>query len=116
MNVSHNQLSGTIPEISTVVYLSAFDVSYNILTGSIPDPSSLQFLSEFNVGANMLTGAVPPAPTNPYAAVVLCPNPLDTTPGPYDGDWSASTGYSPWWATPYASNACDDLFTSQFDS
>jgi len=66
-----------------------------------------------NLGGNMLTGPVPAAP--PSGNAVLCPNPLDTSPSQYDADWNARTGHTPWWATPYDTNVCDDLFTSRFE-
>ena len=48
-------------------------------------------------------------------ASTLCPNALDATPGPNDAGWDTQTGYPPWWATPYANNLCDDVFTDAFE-
>jgi len=44
----------------------------------------------------------------------LCPNPLDLIPGDNDAAWNLITGHTPWWATPYSTNLCDDLFSSGF--
>jgi len=67
------------------------------------------------VGNNALTGPVPIPPAGLFAGFsTLCPNPLDTTASANDAGWNTATGYAPWWATPYANNACDDIFTDRF--
>lgn len=114
-----NAFSGSLPNLAGLVALEDFDVEQNELTGTIPDLSSLASLLAFRVGHNRLSGAVPAFPENAVtgpAASTLCPNPLDTTPGPNDAGWDAQTGYTPWWAAPYANNLCDDIFTGVFDA
>jgi hypothetical protein len=32
-------------------------------------------------------------------------------PSKADDAWNVATGFSPWWATPFANNRCDDIFT-----
>lgn len=113
-----NALTGSIPNLDGLASLTEFDVDNNQLTGTIPDLSSLASLTAFHVGNNRLTGPVPAFPQNSITGPPssrLCPNPLDTTPGPNDADWDVQTGYTPWWATPYANNQCDDVFTDAFD-
>ena len=65
---------------------------------------------------NRLTGPVPPVPSGLLPGYArLCPNTLDTTPSGNDAGWNLATGYSPWWAVPYANNNCDDLFSNGFN-
>jgi hypothetical protein len=60
---------------------------------------------------------LPAAPPNLFPGYsALCPNPLDTTPSGNDVAWNQATGYTPWWATPYANALCDDIFTSRFEN
>ena len=115
--VHDNALTGPIPSLDGLAALVTFDVEHNQLSGAIPDLSGLSSLLAFRVGDNRLTGVVPAFPQNSGGAPSsLCPNPLDTTPGPNDADWDTHTGYTPWWATPYANNLCDDIFTDAFDA
>lgn len=114
-----NALNGSIPSLDGLASLATFNVEDNQLSGAIPDLSSLSSLLAFRVGHNRLTGPVPAFPQNDVTGPpvsTLCPNPLDTTPGPNDAGWDTQSGYTPWWAAPYANNLCDDIFTSVFDA
>ena len=115
---SSNDFSGSIPGFAGLPALEEFDVEGNVLAGPIPDLSTLVSLRAFRVGHNRLSGSVPafPGDTGGPPSSSLCPNPLDTTPGPNDAGWDVQTGHTPWWATPYAGNLCDDLFTDAFDA
>ena len=115
--VNNNQLTGAIPDLSAVTNLYDFDAATNQLSGSIPSLSGLTHLAYFLVGGNQLTGAVPSAPANLVGGQsTLCSNLFDTSPQPaIDPAWDAATGHSPWWATPSASNNCDDVFTDGFE-
>ena len=62
VNVSHNNLSGPIPEsLSNIKCLALLDLSYNNFSGSIPQIlGDLSQLSEFNVSYNpLLSGSIP---------------------------------------------------------
>jgi Leucine-rich repeat (LRR) protein len=110
-----NQLTGPIPPLTGLTKLTGFFAKNNQLTGTIPDLTGLTSLQLFVVGNNKLTGPVPASPAGLLANLsALCPNPLDTTPSANDVGWDAATGYTPWWAAPYANNQCDDLFTNRF--
>jgi len=112
--VQNNQLTGSLPGLTELTSLSAFKASGNQLTGSIPVVAGLSKLQLFDVGNNLLTGTVPTAPAS-LTNATLCPNPLDTTPQPsIDPAWDTATGFTPWWANPYPSNNCDDVFTAGF--
>jgi hypothetical protein len=114
-----NQFTGEIPTLQGLASLQEFAVGDNRLTGQIPDLSGLVSLLSFRVGGNRLSGSVPAFPQNDVTgppSSSLCPNALDTTPGPNDIDWDTQTGYTPWWAAPYANNLCDDIFTDAFDA
>ena len=80
-------------------HVTAIDLSSNNLTGSLPDLTGLSSLTVFEVHNNQLTGN-PPAVPNPNALAAggssLCPN--DLNPLPSTG-WDAATGQSPWYAT-----------------
>jgi hypothetical protein len=96
--------------------LYLFKVDHNLLDGSVPEISSLTNLGRFYIDHNRIGGFLPYPPSSLQLASV-CPNPL-TFPSMVigvDPKWSAATGYSPWWAAPFASNACDDLFNDAFD-
>jgi hypothetical protein len=111
-NASNNQLSGSIPDLSTSATLQYFSVSKNQLSGPFPaldDKAAYIF-----VGYNKLTGALPTAPTALLGAS-LCPNALNTTAQPaIDPAWNAATGITPWWAIPFATNRCDEIFFNDF--
>lgn len=78
-----------------------FDVSHNQLTGSIPSLAGLTALTYFYVNNNQLTGPAPVPPPNPiepgYAA--LCPNflgPESTPKSATDLYWENATDDDPW--------------------
>jgi len=111
--VEHNHLTGPIPSLDGLNFLQHFFANSNQLTGSIPSLAGKNILQYFYAGANKLSGAVPSAPASLQGAS-LCPNLLDVTPQPtIDPMWNSLMHYppSPWWASPYSTNQCDDLFT-----
>jgi len=111
---SSDNLTGTIPPLTGLTKLHDFEVDSNNLTGSVPLLTGLTNLTYFFVGRNKLTGPVPVAPSS-LSNASLCPNPLDTTPQPtIDPAWNLATGATPWWATPFVGNQCDDLFNDNF--
>lgn len=115
--VNHNQLDGSIPSLIGLTSLQRFDVGTNNLTGPIPSLTGLINLDSFLVGGNKLTGPVPAVPTTGHPNfAILCPNRLDLTPTANDTAWNTATGTTPWWATPFRSNRCDDLFNTSFES
>ena len=59
LDVSNNQLIGSIPTIAGMASLFRFDAGNNRLTGSIPSLGAVSSLSEFSVAANYLTGPIP---------------------------------------------------------
>jgi uncharacterized delta-60 repeat protein len=59
LNISHNNLSGSIPNTPQQCSLVNFDCSYNNLSGSIGDFSSATYLLNFNASNNSLIGAIP---------------------------------------------------------
>jgi hypothetical protein len=98
--------------------MGAFDASNNQLSGELPSLDGLAYLDQFYVGGNHLTGSVPPVPSSSQEvrfSARLCPNPLTTTASPNDTGWDTATGYTPWWATPFTNNLCDDIFSDGFD-
>jgi len=124
-NVSHNRLTGSIPVFSSqFANLYQYDVSFNDLTGSIPTLTHASGLILFRANNNRLTGPVPTAPASlnsgPLAGLLgpssLCPNLLSTNPSGNDAGWNTATGYTPWYASPYANNLCDDIFTAVFEN
>lgn len=139
--VSDNLLTGSVPALTGLTNLREFDAGGNKLSGSAGNPSAAAGLLRYSLdrnslsgtipalpgslystrlGFNKLTGPVPAAPAPLYtpaafASSMLCPNPLTTTATANDVGWNAATGYAPWWATPFASNRCDDLHASGFE-
>jgi hypothetical protein len=112
-NASNNQLSGNIPDLSALATLKYFSVFKNLLSG--PFPALNNNLSSLYVGYNSLTGALPAAPTA-LGSASLCPNALDTTAQPgIDPAWSTASSITPWWATPFATNRCDEIYFNEFD-
>jgi len=117
-DASDNQLSGTIGTPSAAAALLRLALERNSLSGTIPAlPPSLY---SAQLGFNRLSGAVPAAPATLYtpaafASSTLCPNPLTISASANDAGWNAATGFSPWWATPFASNRCDDLQADGFE-
>ena len=60
LDLSDNQLSGTIPDLSALIGLMTLNLRDNQLSGTIPDwLSSLLSLTTLNLGENRLTGAIP---------------------------------------------------------
>ena len=60
LDLSDNQLSGTIPDLSALIGLMTLNLRDNQLSGTIPDSlSSLLSLTTLNLGENRLTGAIP---------------------------------------------------------
>ncbi|XP_059066661.1 receptor-like protein 45 [Cryptomeria japonica] len=61
LNVSNNNLSGSIPEsFGGMAHLESLDLSRNMLSGNIPaDLVNLTFLSVLNVSNNNLSGLIP---------------------------------------------------------
>ena len=118
--VGNNQLSGSIPALTGTTGLLRFVADHNQLTGSIPSLSAASGLLQINLAANRLTGNVPAAPANLYtpqawAPSSVCANPLNLASSANDAGWNAATGFTPWWATPHASNECDGIMTGGFE-
>ena len=113
--VSSNNLNGAIPPLTGLPNLRWFIVRDNHLEGPIPSLSELTSVQEFDVSANQLTGLVPAAPPN-VSFAQLCPNRLTIIDQPsVDSVWDAATGSTPWWATPFATNSCDELLFGDFE-
>ena len=115
-----NRITGFVPSLSGLGELLVLAVDHNLLTGGLPSLSATAKLHHFDVDANNLSGAVPAAPASlhtplAYWPSVLCANALTTTASVNDAGWNSATGFSPWWATPYANNKCDDIFTDRFE-
>jgi len=115
--VYNNQLSGAIPSLSGLTSLYDFDVSSNQLSGSIPDLGDQATISYFWVGSNRLTGQLPVAPGSLAAdnGAYLCPNDFSVGSLVDDPAWDTASVTAPWWATPFASNHCDDTFNNAFE-
>jgi Leucine-rich repeat (LRR) protein len=114
--VSNNLLTGQLPAtLSNVDNLGYFDAANNRLTGPIPALTALVYLQSFFVDHNELTGLLPAAPAS-LTSARLCPNHLTTTAqAGIDAAWNAATLSSPWWATPFSSNRCDELLYADFE-
>ncbi len=130
-----NALTGTIPPLSGLGALITFNVGFNALSGPIPDLTGLDNLLYLDVSRNQLSGTIPPLPSNLHyfyaalnrlsgpvpdppatlASASLCPNLLDTAPQAFDAIWDAATAHTPWWATPFASNRCDEIYFDEFE-
>ena len=61
---SGNQLTGSIPSLTTNTALDGFGCSYNQLTGSIPSLTTNTALTGFDCSDNQLTGSIPSLTTN----------------------------------------------------
>ena len=59
LDLSDNQLSGTIPDLSTLTILTSLNLGDNQLSGTIPDLTALTHLQTLNLRDNRLTGAIP---------------------------------------------------------
>jgi len=111
----YNQLSGPIPALSSLTKLEDFEVSSNRLSGAIPSLANLTNLFVFYVDDNLLSGVVPSAP-NGLGMAALCPNRLTIVSQPaIDPAWNAATNTTPWWARPFPTSACDELFYGDFE-
>ena len=58
--VQRNRLTGSIPSLSAHPLLAAFVAGQNQLSGSIPEINSFGRLRDFEVGNNRLSGPIPP--------------------------------------------------------
>jgi hypothetical protein len=119
LDLPDNRLSGALGAFSPASRALVLALGGNAFSGSLPSLGSNAELYRLDVGGNRLSGAIPAAPAMLYAAPVLsastlCPNGFTLTPSANDAGWNAATGYTPWWATPFANNLCDDLFFSGF--
>ncbi|XP_059630879.1 leucine-rich repeat receptor-like protein kinase PXC2 [Cornus florida] len=60
LNLSHNQFSGSVPELASCRNLSQVDLSANKLSGSVPETfSQLSELEILNLQGNNLSGRIP---------------------------------------------------------
>jgi hypothetical protein len=59
LDLSNNQLSGTIPSLATLTKLTTARLNSNQLTGQIPDLSALSSLGTLLLNTNQLTGTIP---------------------------------------------------------
>ena len=61
INLSKNQLSGPIPDLSRLTDLTQLDISQNLLTGTIPATLGSLSLTGMSLWGNQLTGTIPDA-------------------------------------------------------
>ena len=59
LDLSNNQLTGSIPDVSDLTSLDTLDLSRNQLDGEIPDLSDLTSLLTLYLNDNQLTGSIP---------------------------------------------------------
>ena len=59
LSLSHNKLSGPIPDLSALTRLTTLSLHSNQLTGSIPDLSALAQLTNISLSYNQLSGSIP---------------------------------------------------------
>lgn len=69
-----NQLTGSIPDLSSNALLAHLYCGTNQLTGSIPDLSSNTELLDFNCSTNLLTGLIPDLSSNTALFRFRCNN------------------------------------------
>jgi hypothetical protein len=69
-NHSGNQLTGSIPDLSTNPTLTVFACYTNNLTGSIPNLSANTSLTYFQCSSNQLVGSIPNLSANTAATVI----------------------------------------------
>jgi hypothetical protein len=100
--------------VSGTSLLATLDVSTNQLSGALPDLSAKTSLTALYVQSNRFTGALPAPPPNlaPHTSSV-CPNPLTLIPGAQDNAWNTATGQAPWWGP--ASGGCDGIASGDFE-
>ena len=48
---------------------------------------------------------------DPICEAAICPNSFDTADA---HEWDTVLGVTPWWATPFNNNKCDDIFAQGF--
>ena len=73
-NCYTNQLTGPIPDLSNNTSLTTFNCFDNQITGFIPDLSSNISLSIFDCGNNQITGSIPDLSSNTSLATFYCAN------------------------------------------
>ncbi|GAA0157889.1 transmembrane signal receptor [Lithospermum erythrorhizon] len=62
VDVSNNQISGTIPEISSTLNLKVLNIANNKISGHIPiSISNLNALEKLDISRNQITGTIPPS-------------------------------------------------------
>ncbi|MCE7951521.1 MAG: hypothetical protein DYH18_10525 [Xanthomonadales bacterium PRO7] len=84
------------------------NIDHNNLSGTVPDLSSLANLKSFYINNNRINGTLPAAPPSLQASFSgLCPNPLTQTPAPA---WDTATGVTPWY-----SGCTDEIFGNGFE-
>jgi hypothetical protein len=113
---AHNLLSGPIPPLPPRLRL--LDLSYNQLAGNLPALSGTA-LRYFFIQGNHLSGRLPTPPgslnycnnQDPICEAAICPNSFDTADA---HEWDTVLGVTPWWATPFNNNKCDDIFAQGF--
>ena len=59
LSLSHNEMSGSIPDLSALTNLQTLYLHSNQLTGSIPDLSPLSNLTDISLSYNQLSGPIP---------------------------------------------------------
>ncbi|KEH25977.1 receptor-like protein EIX2 [Medicago truncatula] len=60
LDISYNEIAGTLPDLSIFTSLKTLDLSSNQLSGKIPEGSSLPFqLEYFDIRSNSLEGGIP---------------------------------------------------------
>ncbi len=92
--VGANELTGPIPALTQLPALTEFLVAQNQLTGAIPTLTGLPALREVRVESNQLSGAVPLAPTTLSANnSMLCPNQLIPS---ANAAWDSATPGASW--------------------
>ncbi|XP_044960745.1 receptor-like protein 7 [Hordeum vulgare subsp. vulgare] len=63
LNMSHNSITGLIPQVGRLNQLESLDLSSNHISGEIPqEVSSLDFLTTLNLSNNLLHGRIPESP------------------------------------------------------
>lgn len=59
INLSSNNLAGTVPPIAPLAQLRTFTIDHNDLQGVPPDPSGLVHLTTYAIASNQFTGPLP---------------------------------------------------------
>jgi hypothetical protein len=71
LDVSGNQVTGSIPELASLVALTSIDLSGNDISGDIPELDGLAALQNLNLGNNELVGRLPSSVGNVTALTTL---------------------------------------------